>query len=61
MIQNQAYNESRLIRGGHHVHAQQHIVQFQSEDEEEKYSRLGELMHTAVPADEADDDADVIT
>ena len=60
VTQNQAHNESRLIRSGDQVHAQRYTVQFQSADEEEKYSHLRELMHTAVPTDEADDDADVI-
>ena len=43
-----------------HVHPQRHAVRFQKSDDEEKYSRLGELMHTAVPADEADDDDGII-
>jgi len=43
-----------------HVHGQRHAVRFSQSDEDAEYSRLGELMHTATPADEADDDDAVI-
>ena len=43
-----------------HVHAQRHAVRFREGAEEEMYSRLGELMHTAVPADEAEEEDAII-
>ncbi|WP_369728786.1 amidohydrolase family protein [Natrarchaeobius versutus] len=43
-----------------HCHAQRHAARIQPEGDDPDYGKLADKMETAVPADEADDDADVI-
>ena len=43
-----------------HVHPQRHAVNFEAQDDDADYTNLAMLMHTAVPADEATDEDEVI-
>lgn len=43
-----------------HVHGQRHAVRIDSSEAEAEYESISQVMRTAVPADEATDDSDVI-